>query len=617
MTKIKHAKMVGWYDPVQLGKTALQVLISTIFGRHADKRIMQALSSTGDLQKKCYYEVVCSSNREFWFDYISDVGDGFDATYTMAYHLTRPTLSLETHKKLDEKENESKPYETKRGELLVFGGDEVYPTADFQTYKERLISLYEALFPKKSKEQKEKLGKAALPAVFAVPGNHDWYDSLVAFSEIFCTQKEFAGWQTHQNHSYFAIKLPKGWWLFGTDMQLGSSLDNAQIDYFKKVMVDVKPEDRIILCNAEPHWITAKMYANDPAFNNRNLGYFEGGVLKKQTAVYVAGDRHYYRRHEEISNYSKIIDPDSKSKVQKIVAGGGGAFLHPTHNEHVDEIGRQHIFKLKETYPDESKSRSLTYRSLLFPLWNLKFGLVTGVMYLLTAQAFLSNLGSLSLSNLTGAIKTVIIAMFTQPIALFWTILIFIGFLVFTDTHSKRYRWIAGPIHAIAHLAAVFFIGWIVAYCVGGDADLKSRSLPQLAAMGALIFAGGAIAGSFIMGIYLFVSLNCFGRHHNETFSAIKIPDYKNFLRFRIDETSGDLTIYPIGVERAIKNWKDGDKSKGEPETIPDNLKKENEAFLLEEPIGFAKSFTEDKPPLETVGDVEPCHIEERNLKTN
>ena len=602
---MKRSNMVGWYNPIQLGNTAIDVVISTIFGRNADKRIMQALSDTGDLQKKCYYEVVDKAGKEFWFDYISDVGDGFDSTYTMAYYLTRPTLKFPTA-------------DTSRGELLVLGGDEVYPVASADAYKTRLTALYKAVFPARTKAEREKDPDAVVPAVFAVPGNHDWYDSLVAFSDLFCSHKEFAGWTTRQNLSYFAIKLPRGWWLFGTDMQLGSSLDKAQINYFNRVMNYVGTDDRIILCNAEPHWITEKMYANDPAYNNRNMGYFEGRILRGQVAIYVAGDRHYYRRHEEVSNGKTAIDPQSKSKVQKIVAGGGGAFLHPTHNEHVETVGKRHIFELRKSFPEERASKNLTYWNLLFPFWNWKFGIVTGVLYLLTAQAFLSDLGRFSIGNLEGAVKTVVVAAFLQPVALFWTLLILAGFLLFTDTHSKIYRTVAGLIHAVTHLAAVFFIGWFVAYFVGGDTELRSRSLPQLILMAALIFLLGAIAGSFIMGLYLLISLNIFGRHHNEAFSAIKIPDHKNFLRFRIDAHSGDLTIFPIGVERVVRRWKNGDKSKGEPVLIPDDPRTENEARLIEGPVLFAKAYTESPSPSEmTRGDIQIAGtglIEERDL---
>ena len=622
MEKIKKNNMVGWYDPCQLGRTGVQVLISTIFGRNADKRIMQALADPGSLTKKSYYEVVGKLDTEFWFDYIADVGDGFASTYTMAYYLSRPTLPLATRSKTGEPAG---TYETPRGEMLIFGGDEVYPTADFKTYKERLISLYEAVFPKKTDKQMVAQAEKSIPTVFAVPGNHDWYDSLVAFSDIFCSHKRFAGWQTLQNRSYFAIKLPMGWWLFGTDMQLGSSLDNAQIDYFKKVMNDVKPDDRIILCNAEPHWITAKMYDGDPAYNNRNMGYFEGGILRRQVAIYVAGDRHYYRRHEETRYYSKEIDPKSKSKVQKIVAGGGGAFLHPTHKEYVDEIGRQHIFALRETYPAESTSMWLTYWNLLFPLWNLKFAPVTGVMYLLTAQAFLTDLGKFRVDNLAGAILTVISAALTQPLALFWVVLIFAGFVLFTDTHKKLYKYIAGPLHALVHLAGVFFIGWFAAYYVGIEAGVREQSVPRLLEMAAIIFVFGSAIGAWLMGLYLLISLNLFGVHHNETFSALKIADYKNFLRFKIDEKTGDLTIFPVGVERVIgkRNWKDGDKKKAEPTLVPDPSKigTKNEAFLIEEPIVFVKPLVKAAPKtVETRIDgaapsKEPRVVEERNLE--
>ena len=88
------------------------------------------------------------------------------------------------------------------------------------------------------------------------------------------------------------------------------------------------PNDRIILCNAEPHWITASLYPDDPEYNNRNMGFFEGHILKHKVAVHIAGDRHYYRRHEEITDTNgKPIPPDSKSKIQKITAGGGALFF--------------------------------------------------------------------------------------------------------------------------------------------------------------------------------------------------------------------------------------------------------------------------------------------------
>jgi hypothetical protein len=429
----------------------------------------------------------------------------------------------------------------------------------------------------------------SLPAVFAVPGNHDWYDSLVVFMALFARGKKFCGWQTYQNRSYFALKLPHGWWLFGTDMQLASSLDDAQMDYFDTIVRrHVKDDEKIILCNAEPRWITQAMYKNDPAYNNRNMGFFEGHILDEHVAIHVAGDRHYYKRHEEISKGKTVIPPESKSKIQKIVAGGGGAFLHPTHRENVKTVGLRHIYAHRASYPPKSTGFWLTFWNLLFPLWNLKFGIVTGILYVVTAQAFKTDLGRFAPADYRSAIDAVLSDVVHEPIATFWILVILLSFWFFTDTHKRYYRWLMGPIHALAHLSAVFLLGWAAASLGGADGAYGLvRSI-------SLILVGGYLAGSMIMGIYLFLSLNVFGVHHNEAFSALKIESYKNFLRFRIDK-NGDLTIFSIGIDRPAKRWRDGDKSKGEPKLVPDIdlLDAKYKPFLIEEPIFYAKPVVE------------------------
>src|SRR5262245_20445074 len=47
-TPIVREKMVDWYDPMQLAGTAIQVAISTIFGRHSDYRVLEALANSSD-----------------------------------------------------------------------------------------------------------------------------------------------------------------------------------------------------------------------------------------------------------------------------------------------------------------------------------------------------------------------------------------------------------------------------------------------------------------------------------------------------------------------------------------------------------------------------------------
>ena len=573
--------MVGWFEPRQLARTAYQVFLSTVFGRYADQRLLQAGSPNPDPLVDLSFNF-SKSELPFWFDYIADIGDGFNSVYTMAGYATQPRLEVT--------DANGDRYATERGRVLIFGGDEVYPTAGRQTYQERLVAPYDGVFPGNDSSDRD-----SKPTVFAIPGNHDWYDSLVAFSDLFCENEDFCGWKTVQKRSYFALRLPRGWWLFGTDTQLGSSLDRPQIEYFAGVMKNVHPTEKIILCNAEPYWLNAELDRPEAGFSDQQMRYFTTRVLRGQVAVYIAGDRHYYRRHEEIRKRSAAGGAEP-SKKQKITAGGGGAFLHPTHNEDVDRIGKKSRYKLKSTFPDPAVSRRLGYWNLLFPLWNPWFGLVTATLYLLTARAFLSDIGRYKWDQVHLAIATVVHDTLTEPFSLYWVMLCFIGFLFFTDTSSKLYRMIAGPLHAVAHLAATFILSWQVSHLLSGGGGLNFGSTVQLLEASALIFAGGWVIGSFIMGVYLFVSLNIFGRHHNDAFSALKIADYKNFLRLTIEE-NGDLVIYPIGVKKVIKRWKKGSAASGENELVPAAVAEDNKPFLIESPIRFANPAGPITPP--------------------
>ena len=341
-------------------------------------------------------------------------------------------------------------------------------------------------------------------------------------------------------------------------------------------MKQLAPDDRIILCNAEPHWLYSTLYKNDSNFDNRNMGFFEGHILQNKVAIYIAGDRHYYRRHE-----------DAKTGRQKITAGGGGAFLHPTHNEDVRQIGKRERYDLKKSFPDAETSRKLCRRNFLFPFYNPWFGIVTGILYLLTARAFLSDLGRYKLPDIFQALGAVVHDALVQPVSLYWVLAIFLGFFVFTDTYSKIYRFVAGSLHGIVHLLAVFFITWSVSSFISGGAGLDFNSNYQLFAVGILIFCGGWIAGSLIMGIYLFISLNLFSRHHNEAFSALKVADYKNFIRLKI-EANGDLIIFPIGVRRVVKKWRENADLRQGPRIVPDDANADNPE-LIEDPIVFKK----------------------------
>jgi hypothetical protein len=59
---------------------------------------------------------------------------------------------------------------------------------------------------------------------------------------------------------------------------------------------------------------------------------------------------------------------------------------------------------------------------------------------------------------------------------------------------------------------------------------------------------------SFIVGSYLYLSVNFLNCHYTEAFSSLKIQGYKNFVRLHINK-SGDLELYALGVDRVTDQW--------------------------------------------------------------
>jgi hypothetical protein len=617
--------MVGWYDPRQLVRTAIQVAISTIFGRHSDRRLVEALASgRPEMYDYTYHyrddghdlcEMDLSRPRdEIWIDYVADLGEGWNSTYTVAYYLSEDSREFEY---TDTESGEKDRVKTRRGDLLVFGGDEVYPTASRVEYDQRLVKPYENAFPSRERETH--------PHAFAIPGNHDWYDSLISFTRLFCSKRWFSSWRTRQSRSYFALKLPHGWWLLGTDIQLDSDIDTPQVEYFKSIAGEMQESDRIILCNAEPHWIYAKMYEHlDSNYSESNLAFLEE-TLGKRVAVFIAGDLHHYRRHEATD----------KSSTQKITAGGGGAFLHPTHTgllgtdvSLLEEKTSGRVFQKKACFPPEKVSRRLSWRNLVFPYLrgnqSRAFGFLTAGLYLLTTLAVVSDFrhieqtatGIRNIIGLKNIIGTALNGVLNSPMTLFFVLITILGFVLFTDTHSKTYKWVMGSLHATAHIISAFALALSSIYFVINLAAAASRWNNPPIKLGwfrprwvytmtqgehifnldfrvlltvALILIGGYLIGSFIQGLYLLISLNVFGRHFNEAFSTIASEDWKSFLKLKIDAT-GDLTIYPIGISKVPRWWKRSDDAAGS--AISPDDRSATLPALIEPPIVLKRTAT-------------------------
>jgi hypothetical protein len=608
--------MTGWFDPGQLLQTGVRVAISTVFGQFADKR--EALAAANPIDDAaldpCFdYSARCPEG-EFWFDFVADTGDGWNPTYAVARLLAADSLNLDGAK-------ESLP----RGRVLIMGGDEVYPTPSPEEYENRLIYPYDAAYrpggqagwprPEPMRGEDADGGEPASPGrgpdLFAVPGNHDWYDGLSSFFHLFCRRtvkqpheaeidrdgRAIGGRQTYQTRSYFALKLPNGWWLWGTDCQLEGYIDQPQIDFFQFVAEKWMDDgSKLILCAGTPDWEYVDPEAPEKKFST--LSYLERlapAARNKghQLKLVLSGDSHHYARFlEGDRNY--------------ITCGGGGAFLHPTH--HLKKGTKAFKFPYPEPgapydpkhglydrsftiatkagsgdealYPDRLKSHALTAGNVFFAFRNLRFTATLLPIYLLFTWLLDFNswvfwrhslANSIAPGSLWDAMYVYWRLVFLSPWPVVLCALAFAGYSYFADVKSGFWRLMLGGAHALLQAVVV-----TAATCVVIEA--MAPWWMGFWGMAACLFAAAltsAIVSATMFGLYLWLSLAVFKIHWNEAFSSLAIQGYKCFLRLRI-AGDGTLTIFPIGLTKVPS---DNGKTTKDPPLEP---------HLIEPPIEIA-----------------------------
>lgn len=568
----RRQKMVDWFSPSQLAKTGIQAVVSSVFGNYADKREIQAALSKNEESLKPYD---FSDRDETWVDYVSDLGSGWNSTYSVAYLLGRNNLSIKNFNGND--------YNLKRGNILVMGGDEVYPVATPEEYKNRLTGPYQS-----SLSSVKDSNNA--PTLFAIPGNHDWYDGLSSFMKQFCQQRWIGGWQTKQNRSYFAIKLPNNWWLWGIDIQLNADIDKPQLDYFDHMCKLAEKGDKVILCTAEPSWSYQEYQKDDKPY--QNLKFFKDryalkGDKKLKFSLILAGDLHHYVSFRE---------KNSENPKWRITAGGGGAFTHPTHQIPNSLNFEKSVYEKNHTSPTDKESRRMAFKNLQFPFINLRFGAFFALVYMFfgwfvgtgNTGSLLTEMAGSGLSDLGVLIPSILLSLSGSPGLSIFLALIFFGILALADTNRKKplSSWIAGIIHGVVQVVLLIFGLWLVSYIVSGLAGIDPHS-----ALGIVLYAAGLgltgwLLNGFAMGIYLLTCILVLKTHDTEAFSSFRGEDYKSFVRMHVNPEG--LTIYPITIPRACRNWKEAEeKIEGEkPWFVP----AEGEDFkysLIEEPINI------------------------------
>uniref|UniRef100_A0A7S3PVC3 Calcineurin-like phosphoesterase domain-containing protein n=1 Tax=Chaetoceros debilis TaxID=122233 RepID=A0A7S3PVC3_9STRA len=371
-----------------------------------------------------------NSDRDdgFWFDFMADCGDGFNSSYQVARMLAQREIQVEMRKGVKEKNTKILP----RGEMLVLGGDLAYPDPTERNFEKRFFRTFEdAMAPppsfrrskiatnkfnistngwehdlcfekgyKAENSNDDKHDQYKGPSTFIIPGNHDWYDGLATFSRLILCREWLGGWMMPQQRSYFATKLPNGWWIFGFDCALSADIDIEQFKFFAEVADNlVASTDSIILVNHEPHWVTDFDYGKSlEQLSERNIRELMDHHLRGKVRLRLAGDLHHYTRHvplvpptkpmkmsrslsfdskpshiviEEMKSLPIFTPFEEESKPDLIVSGGGGAFLHGVtgYSKNIKVGPKQSDYSRVAAYPNENISRRLGWLNM----WNFRW----------------------------------------------------------------------------------------------------------------------------------------------------------------------------------------------------------------------------------------------------
>ncbi len=706
-------QMVSWYDPRLLARIGVRTVISSVFGQYADQRLIQAVTDPCDDAQLCsrydysdpdvddpQRRITPDETGAFWIDYVADVGDGFEATYTMAYLLAQNALDVRQAGQL------------RHGEILIMGGDQCYPQATREEYKKRLLQPFNWAYSVRAPERK----------LFAIPGNHDWYDGLNAFDSLFCAARDrsargnvIGGWQCQQHRSYWAIKLPHNWWIWGADIQFSKYLDASQVGYFEMVASQMGPSDNLIICLAEPSWLLADFTGEDEEEN-----FFKITAIAREKGVsiraVIAGDWHHYARY-----YAHELD------IHFITSGGGGAFLHPTHilknaisvrwPERPDEEptpspgatgprpggawkARQYDIHLKRNtkaaegmveqavqdvqdalaplqgptlstgkrkrqplkpqapkcYPAKSRSYLLSLGNVLFPFYNPGFAIGIGLLYWLITWEFQTlvsrhdiSAGKIDGLGLTTSLGEVLpfmplyliqamiasIALVVMIAGLYLVLVSYVDAVDYPGPRRYLTKFFVGTGHFLAHLAAMFTLSLFVVMLNnwmtppiekavnaiyerrteqapivqdvieeslkplrrqtearerrGGEGEKRPKPIREIVGFMSyptLMIGLGALVGGSLWGFY-WVLTGLVRMHAAEAFAALRIKNYKNFLRIKVEKDQ--LTIYPLAVDKVPgpDHWMNAPRGKANP--LPSNPKliavKPIDVRLIEDPI--------------------------------
>ncbi|MGH3146697.1 MAG: metallophosphoesterase family protein [Rubrobacter sp.] len=319
---VSGGRSFSWIDPVPIWQSRNQYL-ARLFGdpTNDERRLwMELQRQKGELPE----DLVVSDHadlEEVSFIVVGDTGEG-DASQRA---VVKPLLA------------------SGRGtDFMVVCSDVIYPAGDAEDYDAKFYRPYEGY----------------RSPIYALPGNHDWYDGLVGFMHHLCGAEVSAlpaaegrpsslkerlrrllwrrpakrsfeelpvrrrgetGRRSDQRSPYFAIDTGP-LLIVGIDTGMGGPIDREQAGWLRRISREVdKPK---ILLTGKPLYVDGEHHP----YPMEDGGTVDE-IVREADHGYVAaigGDIHNYQR------YSVEVG-GRDAPLHYIVSGGGGAYMSATH----------------------------------------------------------------------------------------------------------------------------------------------------------------------------------------------------------------------------------------------------------------------------------------------
>lgn len=534
----EHPRGVVWFGVTSFWGHLRHFVASAIATEDVDSRDWMTPDEPAELMARIARELggdpeapslIEALGRDLWIDFIADTGDDVAVSRATARLLFADY-------ELPDPDRPGEYVVSPRGQVLMFGGDTAYPVATAQEITNRVIAPFNQVL--------DALPPDPTPRVLlGIPGNHDWYDGLDGFARMFRRRAEgdddvrasilgvsqvmlqhYAEWAREfvrggkvdkpralvllgytpvQSASYFALPMTPGMQLLAVDRQLRTP-DSRQRRFLREVYQD-QPD------------LATWLLLPDPVYRFGSPS--RSGTAMLESLRIDLGARDHFVLTGDVHHYQRVED----GRLLHVIAGGGGAFLHPAR---IAPGG----LPSAAAWPSSKQCRRLLGQAP----WKIARGRSGVLPHLVLLALFAPAIWfGMRFYERTGMIVS-------APIL---TTLLLATVYALIGGVRRRKRVIPLALGFAALTAAIPVPASL----------LVARLLPWLGltasadVVGGITLAAAVFAGAYLFGYYLAL-LTRLGFEHTQAFTALDHPGFKHFVRLRVRADGQGIDGWCLGL---------------------------------------------------------------------